>query len=452
MIEYFKVTNFKSYRDETVLSFVASRKENSPNNDLPLSWYKEIDGKRILKLLIAVGLNGAGKTKMINAIGYLKEKATIRPQLPTILPDYQPYLLDAESKEKNTELELSYYIDEVNYIYTLSISRDRIEEEELKIKGRGMRIYHRKYDKDTQTIRITFGSACDLNESDQHDLEINIWNNATVLATFGAMNLESKLLKTNFDYFVNRVSLVHKSNIALADKLSTGDQERDKKVKTLLIQLLQDVGSRIIDYKIEEVSIHLNELIKTETPDIVKNVLQQQYPDGKLSQKVVRLYYELKEELPRENENDEPRYRLVIRPLDFEPESDGTKQIIKLGLVLYDIAVGNKSACIDEFEGLIHSNAVEFILKMYLTLVDDKECQLLVATHDLILFDSKFIRQDAVRKFQKGQDGVTRILKRKYVHHTMNFLNTYNEELEEEIGLEDELKTLSTYQGISGFD
>ena len=131
MIEYFKVTNFKSYRDETVLSFVASRKENGPNNDLPLSWYKEIDGKRILKLLIAVGLNGAGKTKMINAIGYLKEKATIRPQLPTILPDYQPYLLDAESKEKNTELELSYYIDEVNYIYTLSISRDRIEEEEL---------------------------------------------------------------------------------------------------------------------------------------------------------------------------------------------------------------------------------------------------------------------------------------------------------------------------------
>ena len=63
MIEYFKVKNYKSYRDETILSFVASRKESGPNNDLPLSWYKEIDGKRILKLLIGVGLNGAGKQK-----------------------------------------------------------------------------------------------------------------------------------------------------------------------------------------------------------------------------------------------------------------------------------------------------------------------------------------------------------------------------------------------------
>ena len=105
---------------------------------------EEIDGKRILKLLIGVGLNGAGKTKMLNGIEYLKEKATVKPQLPTILPDYKPFLLDNESKEMPSELELSYYIDDVNYIYNIKISRDRIEEEELKIKGRGLKIYSRK--------------------------------------------------------------------------------------------------------------------------------------------------------------------------------------------------------------------------------------------------------------------------------------------------------------------
>ncbi|MBR5715565.1 MAG: ATP-binding protein [Bacteroidales bacterium] len=447
MIEYFKVKNYKSYRDETVLSFVASRKESGPNNDLPLSWYKEIDGKRILKLLIGVGLNGAGKTKMLNAIEYLKEKATIKPQLPTIMPNYQPFLLDNESRDKNSEFELSYYIDETNFIYVLKISRDRIEEEELKIKGHGQKIYTRKYDKETETIRINFGSACDLNESDQHDLEINLWNNATVLATFGSLNLVSKLMKTNYDYFVNRLSIVHKANISMAEKLSTGDPERDAKIKELLTQLLKDVGSKIVDYRIEEVSINLNDLIKNETPDIVKNVLQQQYPNGNLKQKVVRFIHELQTELPKLKEDDPTEYQTVYRSLEFDPESDGTKQIIKLGLVLYDIAVGKKSACIDEFERLMHSKAVEFILKMYLSLAADRECQLFVATHDLILFDSKFIRQDAVRKFQKGPDGVTRILKKRYVHHTMNFLNSYNEELDEEIGREeDEATTLSFYQ------
>ena len=445
MIEYFKLTNYKSYRDETILSFVASRKESGPNNDLPLSWYKEIDGKRILKLLIGVGLNGAGKTKMLNAIEYLKEKATIKPQLPTSQVDYQPFKLDNESREKNTELELSYYIDEINYIYILKISRDRIEEEELKIKGRGMKVYSRKYDKDTETIKISFGSACDLNESDQHDLEINIWNNATVLATFGSMNLVSKILKTNYDYFVNRISIVHKSNISLAERLSSGDPERDAKIKELLTKLLKDVGSRIVDYRIEEVSINLNDLIKNETPDILKNVLQQQYPEGNLKQKVVKFIHELQKELPKQQEDDPTEYQTEYRSLDFDPESDGTKQIIKLGLVLYDIAMGKKSACIDEFERLIHLKAVEFILKMYLSLAADKECQLFVATHDLILFDSKFLRQDAIRKFQKGIDGVTRILKKKYVHHTMNLLNSYSEELEEEIGREDDEVDLLNY-------
>ena len=447
MIEYFKVKNFKSYRDEAILSFVASRKENGPNNDLPLSWYKEIDGKRILKLLIGVGLNGAGKTKMLNGIEYLKEKATVKPQLPTILPDYKPFLLDNESKEMPSELELSYYIDDVNYIYNIKISRDRIEEEELKIKGRGLKIYSRKYDKDTETIKINFGSACDLSESDQHDLELNLWNNATVLATFGSLNMLSKLLRLNYDYFVNRLSIVHKANITLTEKLSSGDPERDAKIKELLTQLLKDVGSKIVDYRIEEVSINLNDLIKTETPDIVKNVLQQQYPNGNLKQKVVRFVHELQKELPKKQEDDPTEYETVYRSLDFDPESDGTKQIIKLGIVLYEIAIGKKSAFVDEFERLMHSKAVEFILKMYLSLAADRECQLFVATHDLILFDSKFIRQDAVRKFQKGPDGVTRILKKKYVHHTMNFLNSYNEELEEEIGREeDEATTLSFYQ------
>jgi AAA15 family ATPase/GTPase len=182
----------------------------------------------------------------------------------------------------------------------------------------------------------------------------------------------------------------------------------------------------------------------------VKEVLQQQYPSGNLKQKVVKFIHELQTELPKEKEDDPTEYQTVFRSLDFDPESDGTKQIIKLGIVLYDIAMGKKSACIDEFERLIHSKAVEYILKMYLSMAEDKECQLFVATHDLTLFDGKFIRQDAVRKFQKGPDGVTRILKKKYVHHTMNFLNSYNEELDEEIGREeDEATSLKFYNDFA---
>ena len=57
MIESFIIKNYRSYRDATELSFIASKKEGSKTKDLPPIWYKEINGKRILRLLLCVGLN-----------------------------------------------------------------------------------------------------------------------------------------------------------------------------------------------------------------------------------------------------------------------------------------------------------------------------------------------------------------------------------------------------------
>lgn len=68
MVESFIVKNYMSYRDQVELSFLASKKEKA--STLPPEWYQEIDGKRILRLLLCVGLNGTGKTKMIEALQY----------------------------------------------------------------------------------------------------------------------------------------------------------------------------------------------------------------------------------------------------------------------------------------------------------------------------------------------------------------------------------------------
>ena len=48
----FTIKNYRSYRDFTELSFVASKKEGSKTKDLPPIWYKEINGKRILRFLL----------------------------------------------------------------------------------------------------------------------------------------------------------------------------------------------------------------------------------------------------------------------------------------------------------------------------------------------------------------------------------------------------------------
>ena len=413
MIETFIIKNYRSYRDRTELSFVASNKEGGKKKDLPPVWYKEINGKRILRLLLCVGLNGTGKSKMFSALNYLRMIATAKPQKPSDKPEYRPFLLDNHSSTIPTELTLTYYIEDVCFSYNIKISSECIEEEELKlVQSRSSRVFYRFHNKDLDKVVINYGNACDLSKSDQHDLEVNTLANASVLSTFGALNLESQILTKNFDYFENHISMVHKSDKSLADKLQTGDVAKDRALKKLLLRLLNDVGTNICDYVIEEASLNISELKANGAPDIVINAMMEQYPSGIITHKNLRFIHST-----IDGENG----------LDFELESLGTKNIIRLLVVLYDVILGEKSTCIDEIEYGIHTKALAFILKMYLTIAEN--CQLIVATHDLSLLNADFLRRDAVRLFEKDEHGSTNVRRRDYLHNTISFYKTYEKEV-----------------------
>ena len=77
---------------------------------------------------------------------------------------------------------------------------------------------------------------------------------------------------------------------------------------------------------------------------------------------------------------------------------------------------------------------------MYLSIAEDS--QVAVATHDLSFLAYSGLRRDAVRMFEKDEDGNTYIKKHEYVHNTLNFqkyylksLGTKLDELMEDMGL-----------------
>lgn len=406
-----------SYRDTTELSFVASKKEGSKTKDLPPIWYKEINGKRILCLLLCVGLNGTGKTKMFSALKYLRMIAIAKPPKPSDKPEYRPFLLDNNSFTCPTEIKLVYYINEICFSYYIKISSERIEEEELKIvHQKTVRIYYRSHNKELDKVVIKYGSGCDLSKSDQHDLEVNTLANSSVLSTFGSLNLESAILTANYDYFENHISFVRRSDKSLADKLQTGDPNRDRVMKRLLLRLLKDVGTNISDYVVDEASLDISELKANGAPDIVIKAMMEQYPSGTITHKNLRFIHSTKE---------------GQKELDSDLESLGTINIIRLLIVLYDVVIGRKSTCIDEIEYGIHTKALAFILKMYLTIADD--CQIIVATHDLSLLNVDFLRRDAVRLFEKDEYGSTNVRRRDYLHNTISFYRTYEKEVAPQI-------------------
>ena len=289
MVESFIVRNYMSYRDQVELSFLASKKEKA--STLPPEWYQEIDGKRILRLLLCVGLNGAGKTKMIEALQYLRMLAIYKPQKPTDHPAYRPFLLDEKSKYEPSEFSLTYYINNICYYYYIKVSEKRIEEEILKQQSPNVLLYHRLYNADTDTVSIKFGSDCDISKSTQQALKLTVIQNSSVLSVFGSLNLESQSLKSNYDFFDKHISLIRKSaNQKIADKLKTGNPERDLQVKRMLLQLLKDVGTNICDYEVDEITFNISD-IENSVPELLLHQIQKEHPCGQISQKTLRLIH-----------------------------------------------------------------------------------------------------------------------------------------------------------------
>lgn len=416
MIESFTIKNYLCYREETEFSFLASKKEGSKKS-LPPSWYKEINGKRILRLLICVGLNGSGKTKMFSALRYLRTLAISRPSKPSEKPAFRPFLLDDYSFKNPTELGLTYYIDNICYYYRLIVSSLRIEEEELIIKGtRPLRIYLRTHNSKSDRVQIVYGNSCDLSKNDRHDLEVNTLSNSTVLSTFACLNLDSKILSSNLYYFEDKISYVKKGDKSLADKLKTEDQEKDALIKRMILRLLKDVNTNICDYEIEEAVLNISELESQGAPSVLIKAMKDQYPSGVIVHKNLKLIHSTSE---------------GRKALDSEMESLGTMNIIRLLVVLFDIILGKKSTTVDEVEAGIHTKALEFILKMYLSLA--KDCQLIVATHDLQILNSSYLRKDAVRLFKKMDSGTISVKRPEYIHNTVSFFRTYYRDVAPEI-------------------
>lgn len=415
MIESFVIKNYMCYRDRTELSFVASKKESSKS--LPPAWYKEINGKRILKMLLCVGLNGSGKTKMFSALSYLRMITTAKPQKPNEKPEFYPFLLDDYSYNEPTELGITYYINQRCYNYYVKISSECIEEEELKlIQTKPSRIYHRIHNKEQNKVVINYGSACDLSKSDQHDLLMNTLANSSVIATFAALNMESDILSANYNFFENHVSMVRKSKESIADKLHTGDVERDMYIKKILLRLLKDIGTNICDYVVEDSSISIDVLRNNGIPEVMLKAMMENLPSGTISYKNLKFIHATKD---------------GKKGLDSEVESLGTMNIIRLLILIYDVVINKKCTCIDEIETGIHSKALLFILKMYLTIAEDS--QFIVSTHDLSLLNADFLRRDAVRLFEKNEYGSTNVRRREYLHNTMSFYRTYEKEVAPQI-------------------
>ncbi len=135
MLIEFRVKNFRSFRDQQVLSMVAaSDKELRDTNTTKTPAFKH----SLVRSAIIYGPNASGKSNLILALGFAHLFMLTAVNSPPTSgqraidhPLLRPFLLSAQERQAPTEFELIFVHQDVRYQYGLVLDRQLIHEEWL---------------------------------------------------------------------------------------------------------------------------------------------------------------------------------------------------------------------------------------------------------------------------------------------------------------------------------
>jgi hypothetical protein len=118
-----------------------------------------------------------------------------------------------------------------------------------------------------------------------------------------------------------------------------------------------------------------------------------------------------------------------LLPLPLDVQSEGTKEILRLLVVLHEAVLNERMVILDDFSSGINRLSLREILKFFLGI--DQFGQFVITTQDHSLLDSELIRRDSVRLAVKDEFGVSTIanLTPKDIHKNLSlpkYLSTNN--------------------------
>ena len=122
MVIDFKIKNFRSIKEETVLSLEASGSKGKSDNVFEM---ETLNGKkfRLLKTAVIYGANASGKSNIIRAYWVLRQliATSFRYDVNDEIIFAEPFELSPETESEPTELTLNFIAwDKRQYIYSIS--------------------------------------------------------------------------------------------------------------------------------------------------------------------------------------------------------------------------------------------------------------------------------------------------------------------------------------------
>ncbi|MCD8455225.1 ATP-binding protein [Tenacibaculum finnmarkense genomovar ulcerans] len=391
MILEFKVENYLSFREEQILSF-----EPSSDKEYASHYLVEVKkGVSVLKLGLLYGANASGKTNILKSLEFLRKFVLQQKSDKTKKTGVLSFQFDESCIRKPSKFELSFYLNKIKYVYSVTINRNKVLEENLIYypSTQPAIFFERKFDSKNEKSLVKFGGTINLKASDRKIIQGLTISNSSVFSAFSKANIDKSMLDDVFNWFNDDFMQIIKPSTDLFG-WTTEKVEEDKVCKDFVLDVLKQADFNISSIDIEEEEIEIDK-------DIESKISRMDIPHE------VKTKLLAKKILKAKDISFQHTTSLMKKNLPQSLESSGTLRYYGLGGVLNKLLSSNTFLCIDEIENSLHYDLVAHFIKTFL--MNSKNSQLLFSTHDINLLNEDFLRRDTVWFLDKNEFGASEL-------------------------------------------
>ena len=380
MLVEFRTKNFRSLRDEQVLSLVASTDKTSLDTHALATGLKA--APHVLKSAVVYGANASGKSNLVKALQFMRgvvlQSAALQPG--QTFDRLQPFKLDAASGGQPTAFEVTFVLGGVRYQYGFAMDAQRIVSEQLLVYKafKPQRWFERRFDAESGKDVYEFGSGLKGAK--------NLWEGATrpnALFLSVAVQLNSEALRPVFDWFANRLVIFNEQS-PLSPQFSVHMLKQEAQRKAICA-FLQAADTSIAD-------------IEVATQQAMAYTIHVDLATGK------------REETAGEQAVEEVKFHHATEHgkavFDLADESSGTRNLLFLTGPILDILNKGLTLVVDELDTSLHTLLVQALVRLFhRPEVNTGGAQLVFTTHDTSLLDAYgLFRRDQVWFVEKRPD------------------------------------------------
>lgn len=396
MLIEFKFGNYRSFRDEAVLSMEATGLGRLKSS---LISYNSLN---LLPAVAIYGKNGGGKSNVIRAFWLAVQfiKNAQRTQHEDAEIPVRPFLLNDYSKDTPTFFEFTYVLDNVKYIYGFSATKEKVFSEYLyhAPKGQKATVFARTNQEFTFTEekakrkliseavapnQLFFSVACTMNDA----------------ACVSAMKWFREYVFFSRDYTDIPKQLLSYSN----DKHMLAAISDYAKAADLGIEKME------FEFKDEEIDDLETITDMTENMKSALSAFMQTLKENSSSSEISLQKSEVKATSYHKGVNKDGEK--VSFALELSDESDGTRKLMSIAPAIESVLNKGGLVLVDELEKELHPMLVNYIVAKFQSKnANPNAAQIVFTTHNTELLNMELLRKDQLYFADKSRkDGASEL-------------------------------------------